>query len=237
LVPLIGKVPANGLLDANLDFKTSGKSASGLVGSLEGTGGFVMKGVDVSAGVKGSAFAGVYNLLVALKQLGFSRPGNLADVDATFQIAEGVARTNDLKLTSQLGNGVAVGTVDLVGWLLNMKGQIQLHQSALTQILHAKLKRGTSLVGFTLSGPLDTPDVKIDTRALLGGSPPLPGVDAILNKSPKKIQRILKGLFGDKGTSSPVTVPTNDKQPTPPSTQQQEPKKINARDLLKGLFK
>ncbi len=238
LASVVGEVPAKGVLDANLNLKSSGKSVSGLVASLEGVGRFSMKGVDVSAGVKGSAFSGVYNLLTSLKQLGSNRSGNLTNVDATFQIAQGVARTNDLKLTSQLGNGIAAGTVDLVGWLLNMKGQIQLQENALTQILQTKSKRGISPVGFTLAGPLDTPDVKVDTRALLGGSLPIPGADAILNKAPKKIQRIMKDLFGSsRGESSPVSVPTNGKQPTSPPTQQQEPKKLNAKDLLRGLFK
>jgi len=230
------KVAANGLLDANLDFLTSGKSVAGLVGSLGGTGRFTMRGVDVSAVVKGSKFSGVYNFFKSMNQLDSSRSGNRIDVDATFQIAQGVARTNDLKLVSQLGTGVASGTIDLVGWLLNMKGQIQLHQNALTQILQAKLKRGASPVGFTLTGLLDAPDVKVDTSALLGGSIPILGADVLLNKAPKKVQRILKGLFGSGGASSPVPAPTND-TPPPRSTQQQEPKKLNARDLLKELFK
>ena len=234
-----GKATASGFLDANLNFTTTGKSVAGLVGSLGGTGGFSMKGVDVTAGVKGSAFSGVYNLLTSLNKLGSSRSGNRADVAATFQIARGVARTNDLKLASQLGNGTAAGTVDLVGWLLDLKGQVQLQQNALTQILQAKLKRGTSPVGFTLSGPLDAPNVKVDTGALLGGSVPIPGADVLLNKAPKKVQRILKGLLGGGNTPPPTSgpAPTGDTPPPPRTTQQQEPKKLNARDLLKGLFK
>ena len=233
-----GKATASGFLDANLDFTTTGKSVAGMVGSLGGTGGFSMKGVDVSASVKGSAFSGVYSLLSSLNKLGSSRSGNKADVAATFQIARGVARTNDLKLASQLGNGFAAGTVDLVGWLLNLKGQVDLQQNALTQILQAKLKRGASPVGFTLLGPLDAPNVKVDTGALLGSSVPILGADALLNKAPKKVQRLLKGLLGGGNTPPPTsgTAATGNSQPPPRTTQQQKPTKLNARDLLKGLF-
>jgi uncharacterized protein involved in outer membrane biogenesis len=230
------KVTANGLLDVNLDFTASGKSVAGLVGSLNGTGGFIMKGVDVSAGVKGSAFSGVYNLLTSLNQIGHIRSRNQTDVNATFKIVKGVAKTNDLKLTSLLGDGVATGTVDLVGWLLNMKGQIQLEQNALTQILQAKFKHSASPVGFTLTGPLDAPNVRVDTRALLGGSVPILGADTLLKKAPKKVKRILKGLLGRMGNTSPAPKPTNGTS-LPGSTQQQESEKLNAKDLLKELFK
>jgi AsmA protein len=225
------------LLDANLNFTASGKSVSELVGSIGGTGDFAMKKVDVLSSVKGSAFSGIYNLLSSLKQLGSSRSRNQTDVDATFQIDQGIARTNDLKLASQLGNGVAAGTVDLVGWLLNMEGQIQLHQSALTKILQAQSKRGVSPVGFTLTGPLDSPNVKVDTRGLLGGSVSIPGADVLLKKAPKKVQRILEGLFSIGEPFSPFPAPTNGTPIPPGSIQQQEPKKLNARDLLKELLR
>jgi uncharacterized protein involved in outer membrane biogenesis len=237
LISITGKGTANGLLDANLNFTASGKSVSELVGSIGGTGEFAMKNVDVLSSVKGSAFSGIYNLLSSLKQLGSSRSRNQTDVDATFQIDQGIARTNDLKLASQLGNGVAAGTVDLVGWLLNMEGQIQLHQSALTKILQAQSKRGVSPVGFTLTGPLDSPNVKVDTRGLLGGSVSIPGADVLLKKAPKKVQRILEGLFSIGEPFSPFPAPTNGTPIPPGSIQQQEPKKLNARDLLKELLR
>ena len=235
---ITGKATASGFLDANLDFTATGKSVAGMLGSLGGTGGFSMKGVDASASVKGSAFSGIYSLLSSLNKLGSSRSGNKTDVAATFQIARGVARTNDLILASQLGNGFAAGTVDLVGWLLNLKGQVELQQNALTQILQAKLKRGASPVGFTLLGPLDAPNVKVDTGALLGSSVPILGADALLNKAPNKVQRLLKGLLGVGNTPPPTSgpAPTGNSQPPPRTIQQQEPKKLNARDVLKGLF-
>lgn len=248
LKSLTGKATASGRLNANLDVIASGKSVADIVSSLAGTGAFTMKDVDVTAGSKGSAFAGVYNLLTSLNRLGSSRSGNNADVAGTFQIARGIAKTNDFKLASALGNGSATGTVDLPGWKLNMKGQIELQQSALTQILQAKLRRGASPVGFSLSGPLDAPDVNIDTGALLGGSLPIPGADALLNKAPKGIGKLLRGLLG--GGSSPTppapsgsaggSVSPGGATPPPARSTGQQPapsQKFRPEDLLKQLFK
>lgn len=243
LKSVTGTATASGELDANLDFTASGNSVAALISTLNGTGGFSMQDVDATGGVKGSVFAGVYKLLTSLNRLGSSRSGNKADVSGTFQITKGVAKSTDLRLASALGNGSADGTVDLPGWLLDMKGQIELQQSALTQILQAKLKKGASPVAFTISGPLDAPDVSIDTGALLGGGLPIPGADALFNKAPKGIGNVLKGLLGG-GSAAPATPSAETPQgvDTPPparSTEQQQApaKKITPEDLLKQLFK
>ncbi len=243
LQSVTGTATASGELDANMDVTASGNSVFALVSSLAGTGGFSMQDVDATAGGKGSVFAGVYNLLTSLNRLGSNRSGNKSDVSGTFQIAKGVARSSDLKLASALGNGTAKGAVDLAGWKLDMKGQIELQQSALTQILQAKLRKGASPVGFSLSGPLDAPDVSIDTGALLGGGLPIPGADTLFNKAPKGIGNVLKGLLG--GGSAPATStetpPSQDGDTPPParSTEQQQApaQKITPEDLLKKLFK
>lgn len=246
LKSVTGNATASGLLNAKMNLTAAGGSIEELIGSLAGTGGFNMAGVDATAGAKGSAFAGVYNLLTSLNRLGSSRSGNKADVSGSFQVAQGIARTNDIKLASSLGNGTAQGTVDLAEWLLNIKGEIALQQSALTQILQAKLKRGASPVGFVLSGPLDSPNVKVDTGALLGGSLPIPGADALLNKAPKGIGKLLKGLLGGGGASAPAqatppepTSPSSDTPPPARSSQQTPPavKEFRPEDLLKQLFK
>lgn len=242
LQSVTGKATASGRLNANLDFIASGKSVAEIVSSLGGSGAFTMKDVDATAGTKGSAFSGIYNLLTSLNRLGSSKSGNNADVAGTFQIARGVATTNDFKLLSPLGNGFAAGTVDLGGWMLNMKGQIELQQNALTQLLQAKLRQGASPVGFALSGPLDAPNVKIDTAALLGNSIPIPGADALLNKAPKGIGKLLKGILGGGGSTATPPAPSSGSGATPPparSTQQQAPpsQKLRPEDLLKQLFK
>ncbi|NQW00428.1 MAG: AsmA family protein [Rhodospirillales bacterium] len=247
LQSVTGKASASGVLNANLDFTAAGASVADIVSTLAGTGGFTMKEVDASASTEGSAFAGIYNLLTTLNRLGASRNGNKADVSGTFQIARGVARTNDFKLASALGNGVALGTVDLPAWLLNIEGQIELQQSALTQILQAKLKRGTSPVRFSLTGPIDDPSVKVDTGALLGSSLPIPGADTLLNKAPKGIGNLLGGMLGGSGATRPAapaeTTGGGSQQgdtPPPPRTtepQQVPPSALRPEDLLKQLFK
>ena len=246
LKSVTGNATASGQLNAKMNVTAAGQSVEEIISSLAGTGGFNMTNVDATAGAKGSAFAGIYNLLTSLNQLGSSRSGNKADVSGSFQIAQGIARTNDIKLASALGNGSAQGTVDLAEWLLNIKGQIELQQSALTQILQAKLRRGASPVGFVLSGPLDSPNVKVDTGALLGGSVPIPGADALLNKAPKGVGQLLKGLLGSGATAAPTqatppptTSPSSDTPPPARTTQETPPpaKEFRPEDLLKQLFR
>ncbi len=243
LTSVTGTAAASGVLNAKMDIRADAQSVEGLVTSLSGTGGFTMTGVDASASTKGSAFAGVYSLLTSLNQLGSKGAANKADVSGSFQIAQGIARTSDLKLVSPLGNGEAQGTVDLAAWLLNIKGQIQLKQNALTQILQARLKSDGRPIGFGLSGPLDAPNVKVDTASLLGSTIPIPGANAIINKAPKKIGKLLQGILGGGAASEPATAqpaePAGDTPPPARSTQQSAPpaQKFRPEDLLKQLFK
>ncbi len=244
LTSVTGNAAASGLLNAKMNVAANGLSIADFVSSLSGTGGFAMTGVDVTSGAKGSAFAGIYNLLSSLNRLGSKRTGNKTDVAGNFQINQGVASTRDLKLVSALGDGTAQGTVDLGQWLLNITGQIELQQNALTQILQAKLKRGASPVGFSLTGPLDSPDVDIDTGALLGGSLPIPGADVLLNKAPKGIGKLLKGILGGgsatPSTPPPVQAPSQTGDTPPPARTTQQPpssKEFTTEDLLNKLFK
>lgn len=242
-----GNATASGKLDVNFNLNSSGQSVADMVGSLQGAGAFTLQNVNASTGSKGAVLAGLYSLLSSLNRLGSSKTGNATNVAGSFQIAQGVAQTTDLKLVSPLGSGDARGTVDLAGWVMDVTGQIELQQSALTQLLQAKLKRGARPVGFKLTGPIDEPNVKVDTGALLGSTVPIPGANTLLNKAPKGIGKLLDGILGG-GANQNAPPPANDAgtggttgavPPPPRSTQDQNPpsQKLKPEDLLKQLFK
>jgi len=243
---VIGEAAAEGKLGVDLSLQTSGRSIADFVSALAGNGTFAMNDVDVSKKTEGSVFSGIYGLVSALNQFGVSKKGERADVSGSFKMAKGVAVSNDLTLASGIGNGTAAGTVDLPNWNLQVDGQIELVQSALTQLLQAKIRETANAVPFSISGPLDAPKVDVDMGAALGSKVPIPGANLLLNKAPKGIGGLLKGILGGGTTtqqqpSSGTTSQTGDTPPPPRSTQsqpqQQQKTIINPQDLLKQLFK
>lgn len=237
-----GKAIASGKISTNVNLTTAGRSVADFVASLGGNGALMMNGVDPSSGGEGSALAGIIDLLTSLNQLGGSRKGTSADVSGTFQISRGVARSQDIRLVSGVGNGTAVATVDLPKWHLDVNGEVELAQNVLTGILKAKIRESRNAVPFSLSGPLDAPNVKVDTGALLGSAAPVPGADILLDKAPKGVGGVLKNILGggksQQTTTGGDTPPAaqGDAPPPPRSTTKQQ--KADPLDqLLKGLLK
>jgi len=241
---VIGEASADGGLDVDLDVNARGRSVADFISSLSGVGAFNMTDVDVSKQTKGSIFAGVYGLVSALNQFGASKKSQRADVSGSFKINNGVAQTNDLKLASGLGNGAAAGTVDLPNWRLNVNGQVELKQSALTKLLQAKIHQTKGSVPFSVTGSLDQPNVKVDMGAAMGAAVPIPGADLLLNKAPKGLGSLLKDVLGG-GQPAPApsgTASGSGDTPPPPrnSQSQQQPQQqkiLDPKDLLNQLFK
>lgn len=236
-----GEAIASGQMSANVNLSTAGRSVADFVAGLGGNGVLKMTGVDPSKGGKGSALAGILDLLTSLNQLGGKRKGTSADVSGTFQISRGIARSQDIRLVSGVGNGTAVGTVDLPNWQLDVKGEVELAQNVLTKILQAKVRESRNAVPFAVSGPLDAPNVKVDTGALLGSGVPIPGSQLLLDKAPKGVGGVLKNILG--GTSGQTTTeggaPSGSQgdEPPPPRSTTQQKKADPLNQLLKGLLK
>jgi len=249
---VVGDPSADGRLDVDLDISAIGRSVADFVSTLGGTAAFNMKDLDVSKQTKGSVFAGVYGLVSALNQFGASKQSSRADVSGSFKVNKGVAQTSDLALVSGLGNGSAGGVIDLPNWNLNVNGQVELKQSALSRLLQAKLLSNKSTVPFSVTGPLDQPNVDVDMGAAMGSTLPIPGADLLLNKAPKGLGNVLKGILGGGGqpTSNPPPVgttgdtgnapppPRNSQPPQAQPQQAQPPQKqqLNPQDLLQKLF-
>lgn len=243
-----GQPLTTGILDLDVALSATGRSVSDLVGSLGGNGKAALSGMDVRKGAKGSPFAPILDLFLGLNQLGGSltggKAGGKADVSASFTAANGIFTTNDVKLTSGLGDGSAAGKVDLAGWQVDMKGEVNMSRNVLGALLASKGNL-PSKVPFSVHGTLDSPNVKIEGGATAGGVA-APAIEKLLGNRGGAAGALLQGILGggapQSGTTQQAPSTTNNggtlAPPPPAPTQQQQPtqKKIDPRQLLKGLL-
>ncbi len=244
LTAVTGEAMATGSAEMNLDMTTAGISVAALIAGMNGRGAVALQKLDVKTGGKGTAMSAALGLVAGLNNIGGTLSGNkargtAADITGSFSISGGVARSNDLRLVSGMGNGRASGDVDLARWLIDIGGQVDLSQNFLSQVL-GQGAQNTSVIPFSIKGRLDAPTVKMDTsKLLIGGLNALPGVDKLLKK--KGIGSLLQGVLGGgaqnqqpSGNSPP---PSGNEPPPPPPPSSTQPQKIKPQDLLKGLLK
>jgi len=244
LTAVIGDAAAVGALNVETAFDTSGASVADMVAALNGNGGFSMKGVDVTGSTTGSAMSGFLGLIRGFGQIGAGLGGKkldgLADVGGQFVIKRGVATVNPLNIDSALGTGAAGGTVDLAGWNMDMSGSLDVSGNLLTTLLGQQLG-GVTKLPFSMKGPLDAPDVNVDTGGLQGVGIPVLGLEKLDEKLPG-VGSILQGVLGggqqqsSGSTSSGSSQGTTSEPPPQPSQQQQQQKKIEPEKLLKDLL-
>lgn len=251
----VGEAVTSGTMDLDATLSAQGGSVADLMASLTGNGKAALMGMDIRKGTKASALAPIMNLFLGLNQLGGALTGgkaaHKADLTASFSGARGLFSSSDIRLSSGLGDGTAKAKVDLAGWRIEANGEVNMSRNVLGLLLSAKGNLPTS-IPFSLSGPLDTPNVKIDSSLTKGGLP-IPGVDKLLGGKGGAIGNVLKGILGGGATqSAPQSLPPKDSgtsgtgsdgtiapPPPPPgdsSQQQQQQQKIDPRQLLKGLL-
>ncbi len=245
-----GKDVASGRLDLDLRLATTGRSVADMVRALGGNGSLAMRGLEVQADAKGTALAGALNLVAGLSRLGGALSGQkqgkaLADITGTFKIERGVARSEDMRLASNVGTGRAKGSVDLPNWRIDVDGEVRLSENVLTALLSraTKTDQAAQVVPFRIKGPLDAPNVKFDTANLQGIGLRLPGVERLLQK--KGVGDVLRRVLGvPAGGQAPAQQPAPPQvQAPPPQAPPPEPppppeqQKIRPVDLLKQLFK
>ena len=242
-----GKSAVGGRINMDLTLIAQGRSVAELVAALGGKGSLALRGLDVKGGARGTILAPVLGLLTAVQQLGGGLGGKggagLADVTASFLIERGVARTQDLKLVSNLSNGEARGSVNLVDWTLDVGGQLTMAQNLLTRLLASKV-RIPQKVPFEVKGSLDAPTIKLlkgSGGTTEGGGTGIKPLDRLLRKKGLGgvLDRILPGLTGGgTQTQPPPPPPSPDgKLPPPPPPPPTEQKTLRPEDLLKQLFK
>ncbi|MCW8969670.1 MAG: AsmA-like C-terminal region-containing protein, partial [Rhodospirillales bacterium] len=162
-----GETVAVGKANIVTDVTAQGNSVFGIISTLNGKGSFDLRGVDVKSSDKaGSLLSGPLALIGGLYQftnaLGGQKGSGLSDVSGSYVIANGVARSDDLKIVSVAGNGVAKGAVDFPNWLVDVKGEVQTAKNPIMALLAKKVKI-PDVVPFTVIGQLDAPKVTIHT--------------------------------------------------------------------------
>jgi uncharacterized protein involved in outer membrane biogenesis len=259
-----GKGMAGGSLNLDLRANTQGGSVAQLVQALGGNGSLAIKGLDVKQGARGSALAGILDLMMNLNTLGGALSGGkgaLADITGTFTIERGIVRSQDARLVSGVGNGDAVATVDLPRWTIDSQGKVEVTQGVLTQILAQKANVQNTTLPFYINGRLDAPNVKLDTASLPGKGIAIPGTEKLLKKKGvgTLLETVLPGVTGGTQQQGGTTtqqptgtttqpqssgglfggVPVPTQQPsstTQQQQQQQKPSKPKAEDLLRGIL-
>ncbi|WP_419800000.1 hypothetical protein [Terasakiella sp.] len=139
----------------------------------------------------------------------------LADIAIQSDITKGVAKLSQATLASPIAGGSAQGRLDLPKWYMDVSGTLNIKQNALIGLLAQKAKMKQDYP-FTLKGPLDAPNVKLDTGSLSSGG-------GLIIPLPDKLEKkgygnIIRGLIGASGgqtqntqpaeTTAPATLPT-----------------------------
>jgi len=176
-------------------------------------------------------------LFTSLNQLGGGNTNDAASVGANFTVQRGIATTRDLTLASAFGNGGAAGSIDLPNWTIDLKGEVKLAESILIRLLKAKVRETRNAVPFAITGSLEAPNVKVDTGAALGAGVPIPGADALLNKAPKGVGNIIKGILGGGTSQKAPADNSGSQQQQQPQQQEQQQQPVTPERLLKDLFK
>ncbi|MBT7771591.1 MAG: AsmA family protein [Rhodospirillales bacterium] len=255
---------ASGSLDLDLNLAARGLSPMELVSTLGGKAKVAIRNLDPKKVGKGTAFAGALGLARMMNRtsglLGGRRGKSkgLADVAGNFVIDKGIARSQDLTVTANAGQGIAKGFANLPKWHMDFNGDLTLSKDPLSTIIRGKSKIPDG-VPFRIYGALDKPNVKVDTSKLPGGglAIPIPGAERLL-----KSKKVIKGLdvlkkFGvqipgitqptpapaPQGQVSPPPLPPNTggtsgllpPPPPPPPAQEPQRKKLRFEDVLKQL--
>ncbi len=204
---------ADGTLVLNTTLATQGKSENDFVSNLNGNGSLNLNQVSVSNKGKNGSLFDILNLLATLS--GKDPAKGLADIAIQSDITKGVAKLSQASLTSPIAGGSAQGQLDLPKWYMDVSGTLNIKQNALVGLLAQKAKMKQDYP-FALKGPLDAPNVKLDTGSLSsGGGLIIPLPDKLEKKGYGNIIRGLIGASGgqtqntqSKETTTPTTLPT-----------------------------
>jgi len=157
----------DGAFDVETALATSGTSALDLVSRLGGKASVhghdgTINGVNLPAVDQQIAQLKGIGDLAALLRAATSGSTPFSRLEGSFLVADGVARSNDLRLVAEGGEGAGTAEIDLANWTLQSRTEIRL-----TGV------EGAPPLGIVLRGVLDQPDLSIDfaalAKALAGG--------------------------------------------------------------------
>lgn len=230
---------ATGTIATELALTGTGANMAELIGALAGKGRFALTGVDTAQAARGSPLAGLFELLTGLDRFGGALSGGRsdgrADLTGTFAMDKGIAQSDDIKLASALGNGTATGQIDLPAWQIDLQGKLDLKQNLVAAYLTRNTSKVPTTIPFQVRGPLDRPNVRIETAGIGGQALPIPTgvIDKLLERNSgagKVLQQVLPELGAEP---APEAAPA---QP-PPQAEQQPAAPQKPEDLIRGLLR
>ncbi len=219
---------ADGRLDLDLDLATSGRSQFDLVSALVGKARMAVsdgtvRGFDLSA--VSDRLKRIDRPTDLLDLLGRAMSGGttrFSRLDGTFDVDKGVARTDDLSLVAQAGEGRVRGNVDLPRWQMAMRAEFRLTE-------HPKAPP----FGVRLEGPIDQPRRVFETDRLQAYLVQR-GVGTFLKKVlPQQPQQQAPATTAPQQTAPQQAVP----QETQPQEPQPEEKKPEPEDVIRDILR
>lgn len=244
---------ASGKLTTRVEVAALGNSVADYISTLNGKGVIQVKGVKGNTAITDMPVIGLaLGPLLKVFELLNSGLGVLAktglgdtDVTSTFVIQNGVIKTDDARMLSNIYDGQLAGNINLPTWTMDVGGKVALDQGVIGGIL-ANVVRIPSSIPFQVTGNIDKPNVKIQSIGSTdGGGIRIPGLKKLEEKVPG-VGGLIKGILGG-GTGSPSgstsTPPSQDGGSEPPAQQPpaqqppaQQPTTNPAEKLLRGLL-
>ncbi len=203
----------------NLDVDTTGRSVGELRSHLRGSAALnlrdgAIKGINLAKSLR-QAKAALSLKQDAVEQAKQTEKTDFSELNATFQIADGVARNNDLDVKSPFLRLGGDGAIDI--------GKGRIDYTARATVASTTAGQGgaelAALKGLTvpvrLTGPFEAIDWKVQWSAVAAG--------ALQNKVEDKLKEKLGGKLGLPAAEPGASAP--------------KPKDVLKEKLLKGLFK
>lgn len=244
-----GGPDASGKLTTRLEVATLGNSVADYVSLLNGKGAIQVNGIKGDAAISnmpviGLALGPLLRIFELLNTgLGVLAKTGLGDtnVTTTFVIDNGIIKTNDTRMLSNIYDGKIAGAINLPQWTMDVGGKVALDQGVIGGIL-ANIVRIPSEIPFNVSGNIDKPNVKLQSIGSAdGGGIKIPGLEKLDKKAPGVgglIQGILGGGSSGSSSSGTSTPPSQGSGTEPPAQQPpaQQPPANPAEKLIRGLL-
>jgi uncharacterized protein involved in outer membrane biogenesis len=198
------RASTNGTATLEADLSTTGLSEYELISNLNGTSSLYLNKVNITDQKTGGSAFDLLKLLATLSGTDIGK--GLADITAVSNIENGIAKLAQTDLNSNIATGNANGSVDLTQWIMDIDGTLKLKQNALMNALASKAKMKQTYP-FSLQGPIDSPNVKLDSGSLnSGGGLIIPLPDKLEKKGYGTVIRsLLGGANKTENTSNETT--------------------------------
>ncbi|MEO3433989.1 AsmA family protein [Inquilinus sp. CAU 1745] len=257
LVRLADSDRLSGRMSGNLDVTASGRSQREIVGALDGTGAILfsdgaLKGVNIAAMLRN--LGGAFDQANA----GQAQQTDFAELGGTFQIADGLLTTNDLRMLAPLFRIEGTGQANLVTRTVDFRLEPKLVATIEGQ--GGEFEEGGLMVPIIVSGPFSDisyrPDLAGAVESIISDPEAVEQQLESLSEQTEQLREglgddpeatirgVLQGLTGGETEPAPAPAPTDtapageaapaETAPAEPAPEQQPADP--AQQLLEGIF-